>query len=64
MAMGSRRKRERHQDLWIATSDVVETPANAFYDRLGIDPTKEYQTPVGRPGKLSNGGKVIEKLFT
>ena len=33
MAMG-RRKRERQQDLWIATSDVVETPANAFYDRL------------------------------
>jgi hypothetical protein len=33
MAMG-RGKRERQQDLWIATSDVVETPANAFYDRL------------------------------
>ena len=30
--MGTRRKRERQQDLWIATSDVVETPANAFYD--------------------------------
>jgi transposase len=34
MAMGTRRKRERQQNLWIATSDVVETPANAFYDRL------------------------------
>jgi len=34
MAMGTRRKRERQQDLWIATSDVVETPGNAFYDRL------------------------------
>ena len=33
MAMG-RGKRERQQDLWIATSDVVGTPANAFYDRL------------------------------
>lgn len=32
--MGTRRKRERQQDLWIATRDVVETPANAFYDRL------------------------------
>ncbi|HEY6340553.1 MAG TPA: transposase [Bryobacteraceae bacterium] len=32
--MGTRRKRERQQDLWIATSDVVETPANIFYDRL------------------------------
>jgi transposase len=34
MAMGTRRKRERQQDLWIATSDVIQTPANAFYDRL------------------------------
>jgi len=34
MAMGTRRKRERQQDLWIATSDVVESPGNAFYDRL------------------------------
>jgi transposase len=34
MAMGTRRQRERQQDLWIANSDVVETPANAFYDRL------------------------------
>jgi transposase len=34
MAMGTRRKREQQQDLWIATSDVVETPGNAFYDRL------------------------------
>lgn len=34
MAMGTRRKRERQQDLWIATRDVVQTPGNAFYDRL------------------------------
>lgn len=34
MAMGTRRKREKQQDLWIATGDVAETPANAFYDRL------------------------------
>lgn len=34
MAMGTRRNLERQQDLWIAASDVVETPANAFYDRL------------------------------
>jgi transposase len=32
MAMGTRR--DRQQDMWIAASDVVETPANAFYDRL------------------------------
>ena len=34
MAMGTRRKRERQQYLWIATSDVAKPPANAFYDRL------------------------------
>ncbi|MGH7839242.1 MAG: transposase [Candidatus Binataceae bacterium] len=34
MAMGTRRKRERQQAMWIVTSDVVETPGNAFYDRL------------------------------
>lgn len=34
MAMGTRKKRERQQDLWIAAADVVETPGNAFYDRL------------------------------
>lgn len=32
--MGTRRQRERQQDLWIATGDVVQTPGNAFYDRL------------------------------
>jgi len=34
MAMGTRRKREKQQGIWIAASDVVETPGNAFYDRL------------------------------
>ena len=34
MAMGTRRSRERQQDLWMAASDVVQTPGNAFYDRL------------------------------
>ena len=32
--MGTRQKRERQQGLWIATGDIVETPGNAFYDRL------------------------------
>ena len=32
--MGTRRKRERQEDLWIAAGDVVQTPANVFYDRL------------------------------
>lgn len=34
MAMGKRSKRERQEDLWIATDAIVETPGHAFYDRL------------------------------
>jgi transposase len=32
MAMG--KKRERQQEFWMATRDVVESPRNVFYDRL------------------------------
>jgi len=32
--MGTRKGRVRQSDLWIATSAIVETPGNAFYDRL------------------------------
>src|SRR5260370_28691691 len=35
MAMGTR-KRERQEELWIATRDVVRTPGNAFYDQLNV----------------------------
>ncbi len=34
MAMGTRKKRERPEDLWVVKSEIVGTPANAFYDRL------------------------------
>ena len=34
MAMGTRKKREPQEDLWVVGRDVVSTPANAFYDRL------------------------------
>jgi transposase len=34
MAMGTRKKRERSEDLWIVSSEVVGTPAHAFYERL------------------------------
>src|SRR5271165_5538430 len=34
MAMGTRKKRERQEDLWVVGSEVVGTPAHAFYDRL------------------------------
>ena len=34
MAMGTRKKRERQQDLWIEASAIVDPKGNAFYDRL------------------------------
>ncbi len=34
MAMGTRKKRERPEDLWVVSSQIVSTPAHAFYDRL------------------------------
>jgi transposase len=34
MAMGTRKKRERQEDLWIVSSEVVGPPAHAFYVRL------------------------------
>jgi hypothetical protein len=36
MAMGTRKGRQGEQELWIAANDVVQTPANAFYDRLSL----------------------------
>lgn len=62
MAMGKRGKRERQEDLWIATGTLVETPGHAFYDRLNevlrqhrFDQRVEhlcgryYRGPRGRP---------------
>src|SRR6266852_3271191 len=62
MAMGTRRKRERPEDLWIVSSQVVGTPAHVFYDRLNqifdqhhLDRTREqlcrryYKGRRGRP---------------
>ena len=34
MAMGTRQKRERQEELWVVSSEVVSSPAHAFYDRL------------------------------
>jgi transposase len=34
MAMGTRKRRERQEELWMPTSAVVSTPAHAFYERL------------------------------
>jgi hypothetical protein len=41
----------------------VEDLTATIYERLGIDHTHEYHTDIGRPVKLSNGGKVITQLF-
>jgi transposase len=62
MAMGTRKKRERQEDLWVARSEIVGTPAHAFYDRLNkvldqhhFDRSMErlcrryYKGPLGRP---------------
>src|SRR3984885_14253444 len=34
MAIGTRQKRERQEELWVVSSEVVSSPAHAFYDRL------------------------------
>jgi transposase len=60
--MGTRKKRERQKEFWIATSDVVRSPGNAFYDRLNAILDKRrfdvqverlcrryYMGPYGRP---------------
>lgn len=61
MAMGTRKKRERQESLWIAKEEIIATPANAFYDELnrllnehGFDKKVEhlckryYEGPYGR----------------
>jgi transposase len=62
MAMGTRQKRERQEDLWVVSSEIVGTPAHAFYNRLNqildqhhFDRNVEhlcrryYKGPLGRP---------------
>jgi transposase len=62
MAMGTRKKRERQEDLWVVTSEIVGTPSHTFYDRLNeildrhyFDRNVEhlcrryYKGPLGRP---------------
>ena len=62
MAMGTRQKRERQEEFWIAAQDIVRSPAHAFYDRLNqilddhhFDRSVEhlcrryYKGPLGQP---------------
>src|SRR6266849_4699120 len=63
MAMGSRRKRQRQHDLWVAASDLPSTAAHPFYQRVNalldehyFDAFVEglcqpfYARTIGRPG--------------
>lgn len=34
MAMGTRKRRERPEELWVVKSEIASAPAHAFYDRL------------------------------
>lgn len=60
--MGTRKRRERQQELWIGSNEIVGSPANVFYDRLNqildrhqFDRRVEhlcrryYSGPLGRP---------------
>ena len=45
-------------DLPVEPEDLLYT----IYSILGIDPTKEHHTPIGRPVKNANGGSMIKGL--
>ena len=47
------------KDSPVTIPDLFATVLTA----LGIDPTKSYRTPDGRPIKLTNGGQVIKGLL-
>lgn len=49
----------------LPATDPVEPEdiAATIYDRLGIDFTKEYHTPQGRPVKVLGRGKPIEEVI-
>jgi|GEM_PF-3526638 len=34
MRMGRKKDREKHPDLWVASSEMVTTPGHASYERL------------------------------
>ncbi len=50
-------------------TEVTDTPAEpedlmyTLYTMLGIDPTKEYHTSIGRPTRVANGGSLIKGLI-
>ena len=47
-------------------TDLPVVPEDLYfslYSILGIDPSYEYQTPIGRPVKVANGGAMIPGLL-
>ncbi len=46
-------------DLPVEPEDLLFT----LYSILGVDATHEYQTPIGRPAKIINGGRLIKELL-
>jgi uncharacterized protein (DUF1501 family) len=46
-------------ELPVEPEDLLHT----IYTVLGIDTTREYQTPIGRPVRIVNGGKPIPGLL-
>jgi uncharacterized protein (DUF1501 family) len=51
---------ERPRDRPVAPDDVAAT----FYQALGIDPTKEYLSPTGRPVQIVHDGRPIAELVS
>jgi uncharacterized protein (DUF1501 family) len=45
-------------DFPVEPEDLLHT----IYRILGVDPTKAYQTPIGRPSNIVNGGRMIPGL--
>jgi hypothetical protein len=46
-------------DLPVGPEDLLFT----IYQILGVDPAKDYHSPIGRPVKIVNGGKLIPGLL-
>ncbi len=40
----------------------VEDILRTIFHQMGIDSTKMYNTPLGRPVPIVNGGRVIKEL--
>ena len=46
-------------DFPVEPEDLLHT----FYNILGVDASHEYQTPIGRPAKIINEGKLLKQLL-